>query len=505
MIDVACHLHPGHLKTLNDFADSLGMTWFQFWCLPWAQYGSTSNPKMRMHLSHRFMKSDAETETTYDLWKAISYFLVTHLKLAGGLAGMFRWDEAEYLFRIGGTHNDLFELTRRDVEKRTLDTLSNIVVYKTYTVSAEKYLYDWKLNAEFLKISTDTPSPNKKPSKKFSIDMGTDGHPKLDLGAYESESESDSESLDSPIAPEKAAAVFKKFPPYEAESDSDSESVALAVAAIKAAAILKPSVDDSHVVREQKDAPSPTVQEESKMNSDDVEDEMVVEMAEMSVDMSRIKTMSSFAGPPCPCDSGNDASKESSIMEFHESPRKHTAKGLLKQAPTSPSAAKTVVESPIPDSTPSTASFSSVGMTPSPKTVFSDGSQEKPIEFDDSPAASPINKCMLYPHKKAAGVAKERAEANKDELVGTPSTTASRSTTASAVNEDWSQERARRLVPFHKKSIAKNAEKIAKRTMHIKSNGKVARKSSSKKAKTAAGIFFKPLSVKKKAANEYDK
>ena len=199
MLEACFHLTPTQLRDLIFFVDSMGLTWWTFWCLNWQAFGSTKNGRARYPLSHQCPIRDEHNAHAFDRWKCICYFLLTHLPIFGVFSAFFDWNNCEMLFRIGGTFIDLFALMRRDVAKTATEHMCNrIAMNLPIRKPTDSDLCHVTLDAQLERFENETPSPMKKRAPR--IDMGTDGPVHFDLGVHD-ESDSDPDSLDNVDSP----------------------------------------------------------------------------------------------------------------------------------------------------------------------------------------------------------------------------------------------------------------------------------------------------------------
>jgi len=208
MLAASFYLTPQQLRKLVFFADSMGMTCWHFWCLPWDAFGSKRNDDARYPLSHRLPIRTDDNKETFDKWKAICYFLPTNLEIWGAFSEMFHWNNCEFMFRVTGTFIDLCALSRRDLEKTAQEKLTNQHAIKIPIERPnDKDMCAAKLDAWTNKFNTPEPYP-KRHNRVPLIDMGTDGHKNMDYRACESPDPDDITEVDSP--PSKNPALYNK-------------------------------------------------------------------------------------------------------------------------------------------------------------------------------------------------------------------------------------------------------------------------------------------------------
>ena len=83
---------PLQWTALVEFADKLGVTISQFFGLNWDAFGSLKNPEARYFLGIIPRDRSVMNGRTFDLWKAISYFLIVNLDIFGVFSFIFKWN-----------------------------------------------------------------------------------------------------------------------------------------------------------------------------------------------------------------------------------------------------------------------------------------------------------------------------------------------------------------------------------------------------------------------------
>jgi len=353
MLEVCYFLAAKQLRTLNFFVDSMGLTMWTFCCLNWVAFASQRNIDARYYLSHQLFQKNADNECSYNRWKCISHFLLTHLPIFGAFSAIFKWDNTEMIFRIGGTFPDLFAKTRRDVGKAFQEKLCNnfslLLPIPTPTDSGMSF---YKTHAEVDKLGTFTPSPHRKKNTPR-VDMGVDV-PQFDLGAYETEDEDEIEDDAVPpssilfVKSKSRAAAGANKPLFLTPSGSEGLSTTPTTSSSDTTTIVAspPSDDDRKMPAKEK-----IVDEASRGGIT-----ALLAAAEEEKWTSHDEAKSDRQTTPVPV--GKEDKEDVHFMP-------DAVDSFLKKAPASP-----LIDSPCED-------------------LSKDGSSENPIIFEDTPPASP--------------------------------------------------------------------------------------------------------------------